>query len=507
MALQDRSRRRAGSELALVAIDLGSSNGRVHLGGLDEDRLVVREIHRFWNGPVRVAERWYWDILHILNEVEIGLGRATEEAGRAPLSIGVDSFGVDYCFLDKGEALMASPRHMRDPRTRGLFAEVYKLLPRETLYRRTGAMEIEINTLLQLFAERREQPWLQENAHSLLFTPDLIAWSLSGRRVSEVTIASTSQLVDPATRNWATDVAERLAIPTRFLNPLIEPGTVIGPVRQQLAASLGLAAESRVVAVASHDTSAAVAAAPLESATTAFISLGTWSLLGREIPEPLVSEAACEENFTNECGAGNRIVFHKILMGLWLLQECRERWTNDHPSLDYDAIHAAAAKEPPLKVVFDVGDPCFVAPGNMLGAIDAWFRVRGLPVPRTIGQITRSIYDSLALSYRAAIEALETVLQSPVRSIHIVGGGTRAPILCQAVADATGRVVLTGPEEAAVAGNMICQLIAGGMLANLEEGRALVRRSTEIGRYEPSPGDAWNDAFQRLHQIAGRKVS
>ncbi len=264
MALHNRSGRQAGSAMALVAVDLGSSNGRVHLGGLDGDRLVVREIHRFWNGPVRIGERWYWDILHILNEVEVGLRRAAEEAGGAPLSIGVDSFGVDYCYLDKGEALMALPRHMRDPRTRGLYGDVYALLSQAALYKRTATAEVEINTLLQLFAERREQPWLQDNAHSLLFAPDFVAWALSGRLVSELTIAATSQLVDPATRDWARDVAERLAIPTHFFNPLVEPGTVIGPVRQPLATSLGLAPGSRVVAVASHDTAAAVVATPLE---------------------------------------------------------------------------------------------------------------------------------------------------------------------------------------------------------------------------------------------------
>lgn len=502
MALQDG--RQTGTARALAAIDLGNSSGRVHLGRLAGDRLVIREVYRFRNGPVRVAERWYWDILHILDEVETGLRHAAAEAGEAPLSIGVDSFGVDYCFLDRSDALMAPPRHMRDPRTHGLFAEVYKLLPRDALYRRTGTMEIEINTLVQLLADRREQPWLHDNARSLLFTPDFIAWWLSDRHVSEVTIASTSQLVDPAARSWARDVAERLAIPTHFLNPLVEPGSVIGPVRPSLVQSLGLAAGSHVVAVASHDTSAAVAAAPLASPATAFISLGTWSLLGREIAEPLVSAAACAENFTNECGAGGRIVFHKILMGLWLLQECHARWRMQHPALDHDAIHAAAAQARPLQFVFDVNDPGFVAPENMLQAIAAWFEERGLAAPRTVGEFARAIYDSLALSYREAIAALEVLLRAPVPDIHIVGGGAKAAVLCQAVADATGRIVHTGPEEAAVAGNMICQLMAGRALADLEEGRALVRRSTAIGRYQPAPGDAWDDAARRLRQIAGR---
>ena len=464
----------------LVAIDLGSSGGRIHLGGLAGDRLVSREIHRFSNGPMQIGHRWYWDILSILSEVEIGLRRATEETGRRPFSIAIDSFGADYCLLDAADALMAPPRHMRDPRTRGLFAEVYKVIPRDVLYRRTGAMEIEINTLLQLVAERSEHPWLQTNAQSLHFIPDFVAWALSGQRVSEVTIASTSQLIDPTTRGWAIDIAEKLSIPARLFNPLVEPGTMIGPVCGPLAASLGLPAGSSVTAAASHDTAAAVAAAPLEGSGTAFISLGTWSLLGKELPAPALSDAARNGNFTNECGAGESIVFHKILTGLWLLQECRRRWVNNHPALDYDTIHAAAAAEPALRFIFDVGDPRFVSADDMAGVLGSWFAERRLAAPQTIGEVTRAIYDSLALSYRTAIDALETVLAVPVQTIHIVGGGARAPVLCQAVADATGRPVLAGPAEAAVAGNMICQLMAKGRLSSLAEGRKLVHRSSDI---------------------------
>jgi rhamnulokinase len=488
----------------LIAIDLGSSGGRVYLGGLAGDRLTSRQIHRFPNGPVRIGERWYWDILRILDEVETGLRLAAEEAGERPLTIGIDSFGVDYCLIDGAGALMASPRHMRDPRTRGLFSEVYKLVPREWLYQRTGAMEIEINTLLQLIAERAEQPWLQANASSLLFVPDFVAWVLSGRRVSELTIASTSQLVDPMTRSWAADVAERLAIPRRLLNPLVEPGTIIGPVLPALTAALGLPAGSAVVAAASHDTSAAIAAAPIEPGGTAFISLGTWSLLGLELSRPVLSNAALRENFTNECGAGGRIVFHKILIGLWLLQECRRRWVVERPALDYDAIHAAAAAEEPLRFVFDPADPRFVAPDDMLAALVSWFTERERTAPKTVGEVASAIYDSLALSYRGAVEALEEVVGSPVRAIHVVGGGARAPALCQATANATGRPVLAGPAEAAVTGNMICQLIARGRLSGLEEGRALVRRSTHMESYVPAAVEAWDRAWRLLQQSSER---
>jgi rhamnulokinase len=478
----------AGGSGKLVAIDLGSSGGRVYLGEVADQSLSMQEIHRFANGPVRLGERWYWDILRLWDEVKVGLRLAGAQAGRDPLTIGVDSFGVDYCLLDAAGALMAPPRNMRDARTRGLYPELYRKLPREALYRATGMMEIEINTALQLFAEAREQPWLHASAANLLFVPDFVAWALSGRMVSEVTIASTSQLLDPVARGWADAVIASLGIPRHLLAPLLEPASVIGKVLPALAAELGLAEGSEVVAVASHDTAAAVAATPMQAGGDgAFISLGTWSLLGRELAAPELGPAALRHNFTNECGAGGRIVFHKILPGLWLLQECRRRWAVDRPGLSYADIHEAAAAEAPSRFMFDVEDAAFVAPADMPAAIARWFTERDKTPPQSIGAMARAVYDSLALCYRAAIAALEEITGSAVRVIHVVGGGAEASVLCQATADATGRSVIAGPVEAAVAGNMTGQLIARGMLVDLEAGRALVRRSSRIVEYEPQP--------------------
>jgi rhamnulokinase len=439
--------------------------------------------------------------LRIADEAATGLRVAGEALRGAPATIGVDSFGADYCLLDGSGALMGLPRHMRDPRTRGLYDEIYRTILPSELYARTGAMEIEINTLAQLVAERREQPWLQQNAASLLFVPDFIAWILSGRLVSEVTIASTSQLVDPTTRGWALDVAERLGIPSRLFNPLVEPGTTIGPIQPSLLGTLGLAAGSLAVASASHDTSTAVAAAPLAD-DAAFISLGTWSLLGRELPTPILSAAALRDNFTNECGAGGRIVFHKILIGLWLLQECRRRWLIEQPHLDHGAIHAAATRQPPLQFVFDVADARFVAPDDMLEAIASWFRERDRPPPQSHGEVARAIYDSLAMSYRPAVDALEEITGASIKSVHIFGGGALASVLCQATADATGRSVTAGPVEAAVAGNMICQLIARGRLRDIDDGRAMMRRSCDLASYQPVDAASWDAAWRRLRETS-----
>jgi len=470
----------------LVAIDLGSSGGRVYLGEVLDGRLRTQEIHRFDNGPVRFGECWYWDILRIWEEVQTGLRLAAVEVDGARLTVGIDSFGVDYCLLDPSGALMAPPRHMRDPRTRGLFPQLYRRLPREALYRATGAMEIEINTSLQLFAEAREQPWLHDAAAHLLFVPDFIAFALSGRLASELTIASTSQLVSPVARGWADSVVEALGIRRSLLAPLLEPGQVIGRIRPTLAAELGMAPDSEVVAVASHDTAAAIAATPLPATgKAAFISLGTWSLLGRELAAPELGAAALRHNFTNECGAAGRIVFHKILPGLWLLQECRRCWSAAGRRLGYSEIHAAAAAEPTGRFLFDVTDAAFLAPSDMPAAIARWFGERGQPAPQGVGATARAIYDSLAVCYRASIAALEEVAGGPVDVIHIVGGGAEAATLCQATADATGRRVLAGPVEAAVAGNMMGQLIARAELPDIEAGRAMIRRSEPLVAYAP----------------------
>jgi sugar (pentulose or hexulose) kinase len=388
---------------------------------------------------------------------------------------------------------------MRDPRTTGAYRAIYATVDASELYRRTGAMEIEINTLAQLFVEKRQQPWLHDVAQSLLFVPDFIAWALTGQKASELTIASTSQLIDPIRRDWANDIIRRLEFPRRIFNRLVEPGSVIGPVLPSVASSLGLPTGSTVIAVASHDTAAAAAAAPIApDRSAAFISLGTWSLLGQELSGPNLSSAAREGNFTNECGIGGRIVFHKILLGLWLLQECHRVWRETRTNLSFADIHAAAAALPPAQWVFDVGDPRFVAPDHILDEITGWFTDRRLAAPTSMGEVARAIYDSLAFSHRRAIRTLETITGDPIDIIHIVSGGSQASILCQATADATGTSVATGPVEAAVVGNLLCQLIARRELEDINDGRDLVRRSFPITVLKPVGKTVWDQAEHRV---------
>jgi rhamnulokinase len=493
----------AAAPAKLIVLDLGNASGRAFLGALEDGRLRTEEVYRFANGPSVLGGRLYWDVLRLHAEVIEALRLVAARIGDAPATIGVNAWGVDYAYLDASGALMAPMRHMRDPRTQGVYDEIHRRLSRDELYRRTGAMTIQINTLAQLFAERREQPWLQDAAATLLFTSDLINYFLTGRRVSEVTIASTSQFLDPARRAWRPDVLDDLGLPSHFLPPLIEAGAVLGPLLPEVRKATGLGENVQVVAVAGHDTAAAVAGTPFDSTRrAAFLSVGTWSLLGREIAAPDLSAASLDSNFTNECGVGGTIAYHKILCGLWLIQECRRIWSKT-ASLDYADLDRAAAASSPLAFVFDPDDPRFLSPPDMPAAIASWFRDRGLPAPEGVGPVVRAIYDSLALNQRHSVDALARANQGDIEEINLVGGGVQAALLVQATADATGAPILAGPQEATVAGNMLCQLIAAGRIGGLDEGRAIVRNSSVLKTYRPRERLAWEAAYATFRALKG----
>ena len=483
----------------LISLDLGSSGGRLHLGELSADgRLSIEPVAAFHNGPVQLGSRWYWDILQVWSSIGEALSAF---AGRldGPATLGIDSFGVDYLLTDRGDHIVAGPRHMRDPRTRDRVEAAYAVVPGDELYRRTGSMEIEINTLFQLLADRRDQPWLFDVADSLYLVPDYLGHLLTGRRYSEISIASTTELIDPRRRDWDRDLIERFGLPPRLFPAVVESGTVVGPIGASEARRIGFAVPVDVVAVASHDTASAAAAVPYEKASAAaFISLGTWSLVGRERPAPDLSDLSFRLNFTNECGVAGRTVHHKIQAGLWLAQEVRRLIGRDDPAFDFAAFEAAAASRPPLGFIFDADAAEFRDPVDMVAAIHGWFGARGLPIPESRAELARAIYDSLALSYVDTIADIERLTGDRVEVIHVVGGGAAIPTLLQAIADATGRRVVAGPVEATVIGNIIAQLVARRAVADFEAGRALVARSVRLATYTPSRHDAWQDAHRLL---------
>ncbi|MFD8420745.1 rhamnulokinase family protein [Streptomyces sp. NPDC059668] len=471
-----------------AAVDLGASSGRVMVGRVGPEALDLTEAHRFPNRPVRVPEGLRWDILSLYAGVLDGL----RAAGQVD-SVGIDSWAVDYGLLDADGALLGNPVHYRDTRTEGVAEQVWATVPAAELYATTGLQYAPFNTLYQLTAARSTAQLA--HAERLLLIPDLLAYWLTGEAGTELTNASTTQLIDPRTGTWAHDLAGRLGIDLRLFAPLRRPGDPAGLLTPQVLEETGLTGPVPVTTVGSHDTASAVAAVPAVGERFAYICTGTWSLAGLELAAPVLTEAGRAANFTNELGLDGTVRYLRNIMGLWLLQECLREW--DHP--DLGALLRAAAEIPSLRSVVDAGDAAFLAPGRMPARIADACRASGQPVPVSRAEITRCILDSLALAHRRAVAEAQELADHPVDVVHIVGGGTRNELLCQLTADACGLPVVAGPAEAAALGNVLVQARARGLVGDRASMRRLVARTQPLRRYEPR-GDAavWRAAQDRL---------
>ena len=482
----------------ILAFDLGAESGRAVLGRLRGGKLELEEAHRFPNEPQEILGRLYWDTSRLFAEIKNGLIRAVREKGARPASIGVDTWGVDFALLDQNDELLGLPYHYRDHRTDGIMERTFAIVPREEIYRATGIQFMQLNTLFQLMALRFDNSPLLDSARSLLFTPDLLHFWLTGRKANELSIASTSQFYDPASRTFATTLLDRLGIPRHFLQEIVEPGTELASLHESVGREAGVQ-NVRVITPASHDTGSAVAAVPAESAGRwAYISCGTWSLVGVESPRPVISDRTLEYNLTNEGGVNGTTRLLRNVMGLWLLQQCRRSWERAGRRYAYDELAAMAAEAPPFGAFVDPDDESFLNPPDMPEAIAAYCRRSGQTPPDGVAATVRCITESLALKYRWVIEKLEDITGARVEVIHVMGGGCRNRQLCQATADATGRTVLAGPVEATAAGNIIVQAIALGQLASLQDARALIRRSFPQEESRPSQTAAWDSAYQRF---------
>ncbi|SNX65591.1 rhamnulokinase [Streptomyces sp. TLI_55] len=468
-----------------AAVDLGASSGRVMVGRVGPDSLELAEAHRFVNRPVRVPEGLRWDVLALYAGVLDGL----RAAGQVD-SVGIDSWAVDYGLLDADGALLGNPVHYRDSRTEGVAEKVWATVPAADLYAATGLQYAPFNTLYQLVAEQ------VTDAERLLLIPDLLTYWLTGEQGTELTNASTTQLIDPRTRDWSYDIASRLGIDLGLFAPLRQPGDPAGVLRPEVLEETGLRGPVPVTAVGSHDTASAVAAVPAAGGERfGYICTGTWSLAGLELDAPVLTEESRAANFTNELGLDGTVRYLRNIMGLWLLQECVRAW--GEPELG--ALLLEAAKAPALRSVVDASDPVFLAPGRMPERIAEACRASGQPVPRTPGEITRCILDSLALAHRKAIEEARRLADRPVDVVHVVGGGTRNALLCQLTADACGLPVVAGPTEAAALGNVLVQARTHGLVGDLADGRALLTRTQPLTRYEPQGDTApWRAAQARL---------
>lgn len=488
-------------ELRLLAFDLGSSGGRAVVGCYDGSKLVLEVVHRFANGPIRLHGSHYWDVLRLYEEVQTGLARAVSQSGDLS-SLGFSTWGVDYALLDEAGKLLSQVYSYRDDRTEGLYDLVFQKIPKKALYEQTGIMFIRFNTLVQLYADLIHQPWLLAAAKAMLMMPDLFAYFLTGRMTSEVTIASTTQMFSPRTFSWIPEIPACLGISEDILQPIIRPGEVVGTVLPEITEACGCPASLPVIAVGGHDTASAIAATPMEDPDTcAFVSAGTWSLLGMELDDPITSEASLRANFTNEVGVGGKIAFHKIIAGMWLIQKCRKEWEREGRFLSYPEINDAATSAEPFRFFFDPDDPRLMNPPVMTQAIAVCLHERGIAAPESHAELARGIYESLALNYRYEIEAMEQITGKRVKTINIVGGGSRSSLLCQLTADVTGRPVVAGPDEATSMGNILSQLAAKGEVRTLTEGRDVVRRSTNLAVYHPLEGHRWQEAYGEFCEL------
>jgi rhamnulokinase len=481
-----------------LAFDLGAESGRAMVGRFDGDRLSLEEAHRFPNRPVSVFGSLHWDVLRLFDEIKKGLAAA----GTGLASIGVDTWGVDFGLLGPDGALLENPFHYRDSRTNGVMEKLFTVVPRAEVFGRTGIQFMQLNTLYQLYALRLERPHVLDAARTLLMTPDLLHYWLTGRVAGEYTIATTTQFYDPRQGDWAREMLERLGLPERILPQIVPPGTVLGPLLEAVAGEAGVKPVP-VVAPASHDTGSAVAAVPAEGDDWAFLSSGTWSLLGAEVPEPIINDQTLKLNFTNEGGVWGTIRLLKNISGMWLLEECRREWARQGSKLGYAELCEAALSALAFTVVIDPDDSSFLSPGDMPGKIAAYCRRTRQPAPESHGAITRTIFESLALKYRAVLEMLERIRGRRFRVLHIVGGGSKNAVLCQFTADATGLPVVAGPEEATAIGNVLLQAMALGHLRTPAEARELVRRSCQPRTYLPDNRAPWDAQLHRISEFSG----
>jgi rhamnulokinase len=490
-----------------LAFDFGAESGRAILASISADSVTLREAHRFPTHNGKLLGTLHWDVLALWEEIKRGLSAASKLSADSPISgIGVDTWGVDFGLLDAAGKLLSLPVCYRDSRTQHSMDAVFAAVPREKVFAATGIQFMFFNTLFQLHAHANSRSGRDElqRAARLLFMPDLFHYLLSGVAANEITIASTSALLDPASRTWASPLLKSLGLPTHILGDIVEPGTRLGGLLPDVAADAGLSAGISIVAPASHDTASAVAAVPVTdpAAGWCYISSGTWSLMGVETDSPVVDERTLKLNYTNELGANRKVRLLKNIMGLWLVQEVRRDLARHGTDLDYAQLTELARDAAPLRTLLDTWHAPFASPGNMLDKIRTYALSTHQPIPETPGQYVRACLDSLALSYRAVLERLESLTGKPITTIHIVGGGTQNKLLSQLTADATQRTIIAGPVEATALGNALTQALGTGTLPSLQSARELIARSFPLETYRPKNPEPFNNAYPTFLQLS-----
>ena len=478
-----------------IAVDLGAESGRVMLGSISEHKLSLKEIHRFSNGPVEQDGSLHWDFNKLFSEIKTGIGKAVKTAKGKVSGIGVDTWGVDFGLIDAGGKLIENPFHYRDKRTNGMMEKAFELMPKRQIYNNTGLQFMQLNTIYQLLAMRLARPDILARAKNMIFTADLFSYHLCGRLYGEYSLASTSQLMDMQTGKWSKKIFDALGLPINIMPDIVKAGTVVGQLSKEVAAEIGCT-QIPVIAIGSHDTASAVAAVPAEDGTNwAYLSSGTWSLMGVEVAKPVINDKTFEYQFTNEGGAENTIRLLKNIMGLWVVQECKREWQKNTTDLSYLQMTQMAEKARPFSAFIDPDYSGFLAPGNMPERIKDYLNQTGQEAIEDKGQLIRAILESLALKYRWVVERIEDITGRTIDRLHIVGGGIQNELLCQFTANATGKKVITGPIEATASGNILMQAKAMGDIKSLAEARKVVRNSFDLKEYQPQDAALWQKQY------------
>ena len=485
-----------------LAFDFGASGGRAMMGLLEDQKISLKEIRRFCNSMTRVHGRCHWNVYRLFEEIQCGLKDAVKQ-DEMPLSVGIDTWGVDYGLLDAAGRILELPYAYRDHRTDGVMDEVFRIIPREELYSLTGIQFLQFNTLFQLYAAQRDKLPAMKMARGLLFMPDLLNYLLTGARFSEFTCATTSQLLNPRTGQWAPQVFEAINVPVDIMQEIVHPGTILGSLTADIAGESGLP-DTKVVAVASHDTGSAIAAVPAEDDSFAYISSGTWSLMGVESYAPVITPKSLELNFTNEGGVEGTWRILKNIMGLWLVQECRRSWADTGAAFPDEALLSLAISSKPFKTLIDPDHPSLLNPGNMPDALSRLAERANEPPMDTPGEYARCILESLAFRYRQTLEELKQIRDKKIRRIHIIGGGSQNLPLCRFTANATGLPVVAGPAEATAVGNIMVQAMAHGKIRSLAEIRQVLINSFEFREFLPEDCSEWDNRYTRFLDICHR---
>lgn len=487
--------------MTVLAFDLGASSGRAVVGQLENDQLKIKEIHRFSNDPVQVGGHLYWDILRLFHEIKTGILKAHQQGYNDIESLAIDTWAVDFGLLDKNGELLGNPYHYRDHQTDGMMEEVFQHISKEDIFSRTGIQFMQINTINHLYAMQKANATQLAEAESLLMIPDLLRYFLTGIMKSEFTNATTTQLYNPRLNKWDDFLIDKLNIPKKIFIETVRPGTMVGELSTAVCEELGLADTIPVMAIGEHDTASAVAAVPTNQKHFAYLSCGTWSLLGTEVSDPVLSNQALEWNITNEGGVNDTFRLLKNIMGLWLIQECKREWEIENDFLTFAEQNDLVMDAEPFKSFVDPDHSMFINPAHMPRQVQEFCKETNQYVPQTKGEILRCVLDSLAMKYRFVLERLEQLAGVTFAELYMVGGGIKNEQLCEFTANAINRPVNAGPVEATSIGNLLTQYQGLGHIDNGAKARSIVRKSFPLKTYKPQEAEAWDRAYTTFKKL------